>query len=222
MSSLIDRSGDGTMKAAGRAARRARLAPILSWLAILASLAIFLVFVLQAGLFAYLVPQTKIAPPVVQNPDQVTSYESILTGVDDDNQPYRLTAERGAQDKVKPELFHLEKVTAKLTKLNGEVVMASADKAQYDSKLKHLDLEGNVVIDNVGQFTAQMSRARVEVKTKDLASDVPVSVEFGLGTIQANGLQLTNEGADIVFTGGVKARFVPASATAPATGEKKQ
>ncbi len=57
------------------------------------------------------------------------------------------------------------------------------------------------------RFVARMAKAHVVVEQKSLTSDVPVDVTMGGGTIKANGLQITDDGARILFLNGVKARF---------------
>jgi len=52
-----------------------------------------------------------------------------------------------------------------------------------------------------------MEKARVIVAEKRLTSDVPVTVEFTSGTIDANGVEISNDGNNILFLNGVKARF---------------
>lgn len=215
MSSLTRQDAAASARAARRAVAKARLAPLLSWIAALGGLAFVVVFLVQAGLFAYLVPKEKVTPPDVDNPDQITSYDSTITGVDKENQPYELKAKRGWQDKDRPELFHLEEVAANFRKSTGEAYNVTSRAARYDSKLKEADLEGAIVITQADRFTAIMEKAHVAVRDKKLTSDVPVEVTFGNGTIRANGLQITNDGADILFLNGVKAHFE----TAPAKGD---
>ena len=70
-----------------------------------------------------------------------------------------------------------------------------------------MDLEGNVRIVEKGRFTATMAKAHVELEKKNLVSNVPVVVEMEAGTINANGLQVSNDGNNIKFLNGVKARF---------------
>ena len=70
-----------------------------------------------------------------------------------------------------------------------------------------LDLEGNVTIVEKDRFTATMDKAHVVVEEKKLTSDVPVDVQFTSGSIQANGVQITDDGRHILFLNGVKARF---------------
>ena len=45
------------------------------------------------------------------------------------------------------------------------------------------------------------------VEEKRLVSESPVAVTFGSGTVNANGMQITDDGERILFLNGVKARF---------------
>jgi LPS export ABC transporter protein LptC len=213
MSSLT--SQDTSARAAGRAVAKARLAPVLSWIAGVVGLAFVVAFLVQAGLFTYLVPAEKIIPPDIENPDQITSYDSTVTGVDKDNQPYELKAKRAWQDRNRPELVHLDDVAANFRKLTGEIYNVTAKTAQYDRKAKEVDLEGSVSIVEANRFTATMEKAHVVVRDKKLTAEVPVEVTFAGGTVRANGLQITNNGANILFLNGVKAHFE----AAPAKGD---
>jgi lipopolysaccharide export system protein LptC len=214
MSSLIDH-GHGNPGDARRAVRWAHLAPFLSWAAVAVAIAFVALFLIQAGLFASLVPSEKIPPPVIANPDQVTSRNSTLSGLDRDNQPYEVTAARAWQDADHSEVLHLETVGGAFRRSTGEKYDVAAREARYDTKLKQLELTGNVVITELNRFTARTEKAYVAVGEKKLTSNVPVIVEFSNGTIRANAIEIVNDGADIVFSGGVKAHFDES----PATGE---
>lgn len=208
MSSLTDqgRPASGN-RAAARAVRRARLSPVLSWLAAAIGVAFATLFVAQAGLFAMLMPQEKAPPVILDRPEQITSRDSILTGFDREKQPYELKAARGIQDKDRPELVHLETLTGKFLKTTGQAYTLAAKAGHYDSDRRELDLEGDVTIRETGRFTARMAKAHVVVEEKKLTSDTPVTVEFAGGTIEAQGLQITDDGRNIVFLNGVKTRY---------------
>jgi len=205
MSSLTRQ--DASARAASRAAARARLAPMLSWIAALACVTLVAVFLIQAGLFAYLAPKDRPAAAVVDNPDRITSYDSTVSGVDRNNQPFELKAKRGWRDTAKSELTHMETVLATFHKASGEAYNVTSKTGQYDEKRKEFDLKGSVEIVQGGRFTARMDRARVMVEDKSMSSDVPVEVTFGDSIIRANGLKMTDDGANILFLNGVKARF---------------
>jgi hypothetical protein len=77
---------------------------------------------------------------------------------------------------------------------------------------KALDLQGEVKLESKGSFVAEMARARVVLEDKAVDTDVPVLVTFDAGTINAQGMKITDDGKRILFFNGVKARFQQAPA----------
>jgi lipopolysaccharide export system protein LptC len=191
------------------AALRARLAPILSKISMALALGIVGVFLYQSGLVEALMPRSKPPPLTVEKPEQVTGQSSRLAGFDKENQPYELTAKKGFQDKDKPNLVHMEGIAGSFKKKSGRSFFLSSNTGLYDSKLKEMDMEGQVKIEQPGKFTAVMEKARVSIEQKDLASDVPVSVDFESGKLTAGGIRISQNGRNVLFIKGVKARFEP-------------
>ena len=207
MSSHIDYHADETDRLLQAAGRRARLAPILSWVVTAFGLGLVAIFLLQAGFFSILRPKPKPATPTVEMPEQIVGSFSRIAGFDRENQPYEVTAKRGYQDKEKANLVHLESLVATFRRSSGQSFEVTSKTGVFDSKAKEMDLEGKVEIVEAGRFTATMEKAHIMMEKKNLVSDVPVVVEMGSGTIRANGLQITNDGKNILFLNGVKARF---------------
>ncbi len=192
---------------AARAVRFAALSRGLSWLAAAIGVGFAILFLSQAGLFGAFLPAAGPAAPGLPVTDQITATESTVSGLDRENQPYQVRAGRGWQDGKVPQRVHLETVEGQFHSTSGETYRLSADTGIYDTKVKELDLEGNVVIREAGRFTAMMDRAHVVVEEKKLISDAPVNVSIGGGTIAANGLEISDDGKRIVFLNGMKARF---------------
>ena len=203
--------------AAARALRWARLSGQLSWLAGVVGLGFVLAFLAQAGLFATLLPDEPAAPTAV-HPDRITATQSTVNGMDRENQPYEVKAKRGWQDEATPTLVHLETVEGRFRKASGAGYTLNADTGVYDTKLKALDLAGRVTIVQKDRFTAVMDKAHVLVEEKRMQSDSAVDVTFGNGTITANGMEITDDGARILFFNGVKASF----GAAPAKGDAQR
>ena len=187
--------------------RRARLAPLLSWVALAFGLGLMAVFFVQAGLLSALIPEPKPVPPAVEMPEQISGSNARIAGFDRENQPYEVTAKKGYQDKENADLVHMQDLTGTFRKKTGQSFALFSDTGLYDSKGKEMDLEGNVRIVEEGRFTATMAKAHVELEKKNLVSNVPVVVETSTGTITANGMQVSNDGNNIKFLNGVKARF---------------
>ncbi|MBI3673005.1 MAG: LPS export ABC transporter periplasmic protein LptC [Rhizobiales bacterium] len=193
MSSPTETSSGRTARAARRASLRAAIAPWLSWIAAAVGLAFLAAFVLQAGLFALLV-----------------------LGRDKNGQPYEIKTKRGWQDKDNSKLMYLEEVAATFRRSTGEPVTLTGRSGRYDTEAKGLDIEGDVVLSQEGRFTARMARVHIAVPEKSLTSDVAVAVTFNGGTVDANGMKITNDGNDILFLNGVRSHFE----SAPAKGDK--
>ena len=207
MSSHTEVEADDTGRLLQAAARRARLAPILSWAALALGLGLVVMFLVQAGLLSVLIPKPKPPPLTVEMPEQISGAFARIAGFDRENQPYEVNAKKGYQDKVTAELVHMEDLTGTFRRKSGQSFLLLSNTGLYNSKVKELDMEGNVRIIEKGRFTATMAKAHVEMEKKNLVSNVPVVVEMSTGTITANGLQISNDGNNIKFLNGVKARF---------------
>ena len=192
---------------AHRALRRAKLARLASWLAAAAGLGFIIAFLAQAGLFSALMPREPQAPPPQVQADQITAVQSTVNGLDREKQPYEVTAARGWQDENVPSRVHLEAPEGRFRRPQGAEYTISAKTGLYDSETKTLDLAGSVVLEQAERFEAQMEKATIVVEEKRLSSDSPVTANFGSGTVNANGMQITDDGARILFLNGVKARF---------------
>ena len=194
-------------RAARKAIRAATLSRLLSWLAAAIGVGFVIIFLAQAGLFESLVPkQVRPLQPAVE-PDRITAGASTVNGIDNEKQPYEVTARRGWQDGATPNLVHLEEPVGQFRRASGTRYSITGTTGLYDTKAKSLNLEGNVVLEQEGRFTARMDRASIAVKEKKLTSDTAVTANFASGTVDANGMQITDDGARILFLNGVKARF---------------
>jgi lipopolysaccharide export system protein LptC len=204
MSSRIDAVHRLPRGRTARAARRARMAPYVSGAFVGVVVLLVLIFLYQTGVFT---SPPKPVEQAVLPADQVTVMDSTITGLDSQQRPYSISANNAVQDKDKPNFIALEEVSGATNRKNGEAITFESKKGLYDSDVKALDLETDVVIKSAGRFTARMDKAHVIVAEKRLTSNVPVSVELTSGTINANGVEITNDGNNIVFLNGVKAQF---------------
>lgn len=187
-----------------RAAARSRMAPYFSGAFALVVLLLLGVFLYQAGTFT---SKPKPADIPTLPPDQVTVTDSTITGLDKQQRPYSISARTAVQDKDKPNFISLDEVQGATNRSNGEAITFQSLKGFYNSDVKTLDLDTDVVIKSEGRFTARMDKAHVIVEEKRLTSNVPVAVELTTGTINANGVEITNDGNNILFLNGVKAHF---------------
>jgi lipopolysaccharide export system protein LptC len=77
----------------------------------------------------------------------------------------------------------------------------------YDRKTKALELSGNVVFSEGARFRAVMDKAAINTENQSLTSKSPVKVDMQGTMIEADSLNVTDNGTRILFKGRVKARF---------------
>ena len=204
MSSRIEAIQRVSRGRTARAATRSRIAPYFSGAFALVVLLLVGIFIYQAGTFT---SKPKLGEVPALPADQVTVTDSTITGLDKQQRPYSISARTAIQDKDNPNFITLDEVRGATNRSNGDPITFQSLKGFYDSDVKTLDLDTNVVIRSQGRFTARMDKAHVIVEEKRLTSNVPVAVEMATGTINANGVEITNDGNNILFLNGVKAHF---------------
>lgn len=203
MSSHIERHAPPT--------RRISIPRLMTWLFVVISAGIMVIFVLQIGSFNALAPPSPQRQEAdkgsQQKPEEIVVSDTRFTGFDKQQQPYTVTARTAVQDENDSKKVHLAGVSAQVRRQNGEAVDVKSDKAIYDAASKMIDLNGGVEITTKNGLKATMATARINIRSQDLKTDVPVTVIQGGSTIAANGLEISDDGKRILFFNGVKAYF---------------
>ena len=187
-----------------RSSPRLRPAVLVSRLVWLLLAAVIGLFIWQAGMFPSITPQPAAENEAPVSARQFAAAASRFTGFDNSNQPYSVEATGALQDASDPNKVHLEGVAGELNRQTGEKLMLNAAGGLYDSKSRLLDLAGQVRMEQPGSFRAEMDHARVDVAAKTIRSEVPVTVDLRNGRINANGMEITDDGKRILFFNRVK------------------
>jgi|SRR5579883_233257 len=132
-----------------------------------------------------------------------------IGGFTRDGRPYDLTARSAAQDLTNPGVLELTEIQAHVTMQDHSTLELRAASGIYDTKSDLMDLKTNVVIITSSGYTVHMDEAKVDNKAGRVTSNRPVSVKMTTGTVDANGLEVVNNGDLIRFTGGVETHLVP-------------
>lgn len=186
--------------------RRAR---VLSWGLFALAAALATVFVVHVARFEATAPSRPASEAAAPLSNEVVVTGSMMTGFDDDKQPYKVTAASAVQDSAEPNRVHLRTVTGELRRRSGDILSLAAHTALFDSKTELLQLEGDVRLLAEGRFEASMAKADVTLTDKRLRSQTPVSVTFDRGRINAGGLDITDDGNRVVFFNRAKVTFGP-------------
>jgi lipopolysaccharide export system protein LptC len=191
---------------ARRAAWRARLAPYFVYILAIAVVALVAVIAIQAGMLEQRPEAVEKAPDNLPA-DQITVSHTTITSFDTGEMPYSINADTAVQDREQPNFIRLATVTGELKRQNGSTITMKSKEGVWDSKKRTLDLEGDVEFDSAGRFNGVMDKAQIAMKEKKVSSQSPVVAKIGGGTINANGMEITNDGNNILFLNGVRAKF---------------
>jgi len=128
-------------------------------------------------------------------------------GLDEENRPYTVTARAGrvARGEEAPaagqEVVVLDQPKADMLLSDGAWVYLESRHGRYDRADSLLELEGDVTVfhDNGMMFRTQ--RAAVRVQEGAASGRSPTRAQGPFGTIHAEGFDLSERGAVVVFTG---------------------
>lgn len=144
-----------------------------------------------------------------------------LSGYRQDNRPYEVTAESALQDIRNPTQVELVALRAKLQVEREGQVTVSAKTGLFDTQKEKLRLVDSVEVKTQTGYTATMRTADVDFKGGTVVSKEPVKVSLGTTTIDADSLDVKNNGALIVFEGRVRA-YIPNAPARTIAGPERE
>jgi len=134
-----------------------------------------------------------------------------LNGFTTDSRPYELTARAAAQDLTKPEILELKDIDAVVELKDGQRVTIKSINGIYDTKGELLKLNDHIVLNSTSGYEGHLSEATVNVGNGNIVSESPVEVKLPDGLLNANRLEVKENGAVILFGGGVEMTLTPDS-----------
>ncbi|HEY2138353.1 MAG TPA: LPS export ABC transporter periplasmic protein LptC [Xanthobacteraceae bacterium] len=140
---------------------------------------------------------------------KITMEAPRLGGFTRDGRPYDLTASAAAQDLRNPDVLDLKEVHAHVEMLDKSVVDIKAVSGTYDTKADMLWLKQDVKVESTAGYAVSMSVAAVDIKKNKIVSDAPVEVKLSNGTVNANRLEVSENGELMRFDNGVVMNIVP-------------
>ena len=140
---------------------------------------------------------------------KITMEAPRLGGFTRDGRPYDLTARAAAQDLSNPGVLELTDVHATVETQDKAQVDLKAATGVYDTKVDLLTLHTNIVLTSSTGYAARLNQATVDIKKNRITSNEPVEVKLTNGTVNANTLEVTENGEVIRFDNGVEMNVVP-------------
>jgi len=136
---------------------------------------------------------------------KITMEAPRLAGFTSDARPYELTATAAAQDMTKPDVLELKGIDAKVELKDGQRVKIKAINGLYNTKSEILKLHDDIVLTTSSGYEGRLSEATVETGSGHIVSDSPLELKLlNGGKLNANRLEVVENGASIQFSGGVE------------------
>jgi lipopolysaccharide export system protein LptC len=149
---------------------------------------------------------------------KITMESPRLNGFTTDARPYQLTARAAAQDLTKPDFLELKDVNAQVELKDGQHVTITSPNGVYDTKGELLKLNDHIAVNSTSGYEGQLSEATVNVATGNIVAESPVNLKLPNGLLNANRLEVMENGALILFGGGVEMTVNPDQARGAAQG----
>jgi lipopolysaccharide export system protein LptC len=138
---------------------------------------------------------------LVINGTTITMQQPRLTGFTVDSRAYEFSADSAAQDITKPNLVVLTNLNAKMEMQDKSSVQMSAVSGTYDVKSEMLRLSDNIHLVSSTGYEGRLSEALVDVRRGNVVSDKPVWVKMLDGFLNAQRLDIVDNGSVVRFTG---------------------
>jgi lipopolysaccharide export system protein LptC len=193
---------DRQFRAAARHSRRVR---VLRW-AIPAGIVCLLGMIVLATWFNPLRMLAKLPidpTKMLISGTKITMEAPRLAGFTRDARPYEFTARAAAQDLTKPDVLELKDIRAKLAMQDKAQMDMTAVSGLYNSKTDILTLTEDIRLKSTSGYSGVLSEAVMDVSKGNVVSEHPVIVYLLNGTLNANRLEVVNNGEAIVFDNGV-------------------
>ncbi|HYF54866.1 MAG TPA: LPS export ABC transporter periplasmic protein LptC [Salinarimonas sp.] len=145
---------------------------------------------------------------------KITMEQPRLTGFQKDSRPYDITAAQAVQDVRRPTIVELVTMRGRMTVDEvGTQARLEAARGVFDTQKEQLELRDDIVVTTDSGYRGTLRRASIDFKAGTVVSKEPVRIEMPNGTIEADSLEVVDNGRRITFEGRVRSEFAAPSST---------
>jgi lipopolysaccharide export system protein LptC len=124
-----------------------------------------------------------------------------IEGVDGKNRPFSITAAEATEIDDKTNLVELREIKADITLANGKWIAISADRGYYRQQSELLDLSGHIDLFHDRGYNFKTTTLRIDLERRTIVSYDPVTVQGPAGSLEAEGIRLSDSGDRVEFFG---------------------
>jgi lipopolysaccharide export system protein LptC len=148
------------------------------------------------------ISDTEQAP---QEIDAVTMENARFAGVDAQNRSFNITAVRAVQSADDNNHIDMQLPKADITLTSGAKVTVRSDTAGLQRDTQILELAGTVTLAQDQDYEFHTTHARINLAERTAAGDAPVDGRGPQGEIHAQGFDILDGGARVIFRGRARA-----------------
>lgn len=153
--------------------------------------------------------RVRVSDITLEQTDSLTMLNARFEGVDDKDQPFTLTADEATRTTANENLIHLELPKGDITLDDGTWMAVTARKGRYRRDTKMLHLNGEVTLYHDRGFELRTQAAQVDLEAGVAHGSQAVEGQGPFGDLEAEGFQVLDSGARVLFTGKSRAVLYP-------------
>jgi lipopolysaccharide export system protein LptC len=154
--------------------------------------------------------------PVTLSGTKITMEQPRMTGYRKNARGYEMTAVAALQDIRKPTIIELKQMKARMAMDDqGAQAHLTALSGVFDSQKEQLELQDDIYVRTDNNQEVWLKSARADFKAGTVSSKEAVRVKLPTTTIEADALDITDNGRVISFIGRVRT-VIESAAAAPA------
>jgi lipopolysaccharide export system protein LptC len=159
---------------------------------------------------------------VVVSGTKIMMQQPRIAGFTKDNRRYNLTAQSAGQDLSKPDFVELQGINATMETQDDGKFQTTARSGLYNTKTELLTLSDNIVVTSSNGSRALLSEAVLDAKAGKIVSEKSVEVTTTTMTVNANRMEVLENGDLMRFERGVTVLIVPESSATVSSAEARK
>jgi lipopolysaccharide export system protein LptC len=188
----------------GRGARTAKI--ILPLLALALAALIFVWSQINPVVQRLQISETEQAPEEI---DSITMENARFAGIDARDRSFSVSAARAIQSADDSNRIRLQQPKADIVLANGAEVAIRSDGGGLQRDTQVLDLFGSVTLVQDGLYEFRTTQASIDLKGRTARGNAPIEGRGPQGQISAEGFEILDEGARVIFRGQSRAVLKP-------------
>jgi lipopolysaccharide export system protein LptC len=126
-----------------------------------------------------------------------------MAGFTSDKRPYDVSARNARQDVTDPTNVEMEYIKGKIEMDDKSIVDLDARRGNFNNKTQLLHLQEDIFLKSSTGYQARLTDALIDMDKSSVRSDQPVKVKLLNGNLDAQNLEIIDNGALVTFGGGV-------------------